>query len=228
MLAHHLTMSSDIDTNSEIIQITFESSESSNWRLPECVWLDYKTQLINDDSNGEFDDITVIDKLASVFQQNKRNNHDLIWRNDNSLLTGLNSTHITCQFKVISGGIFTVLIRSNEGSIVQFSLSSNNVPIRSLITVLISFALCIVSLTFTLFKKDVQLRPIRLAIIMTFILNGLIMFTLKKLTVSFVSFVFQALFFNCVSNTVSPSKQVDIEAHLNILFRHTVYSGICC
>ncbi|KAE9550699.1 hypothetical protein FO519_006082, partial [Halicephalobus sp. NKZ332] len=187
VLLNHAT-ATEVNFDPEIFQISFEIDESLGWRLPECVWLDYESQLNSENQDQGKNEVGVIEKLGSILRgdfKNKKSDSGLLkWRTDRGMLIGLNNSHVVCQYSAISGGIFTVLIRNSEGSIVKFSLASGDVPLFSMISVIISFIFCFVSLSLTLFKKDIKLRFIRSALIFSFIGNMIVLFVIRKMTLS--------------------------------------------
>ena len=190
VLINHAT-ATEVNFSPEIFQVTFEINKDHGWRLPECVWLDYDSGLISQNIDLEKNEINVIEKLTSIlsgeFRGQKSDSEFLRWKTDRGVLIGLNNSHVVCQYNMISRGIFTVLIRDSEGSIVRFSLTSSDIPLFSTVAVIISFILCIISLSLTLFKKNIKLRFIRSALIFSFIGNMIIFFVTRKMTVSTVS-----------------------------------------
>uniref|UniRef100_A0AC34PUQ4 Uncharacterized protein n=1 Tax=Panagrolaimus sp. JU765 TaxID=591449 RepID=A0AC34PUQ4_9BILA len=177
VLVHHLT-AAQIENYPETIQITFETDAEFSWQLPECVWLDYDSSLSSKNNGNE--QLGIMEKLTNVFQS-KTGKGPLGWRNDGTLLIGLNNTHVICQYHVVHGGIFSVISRSTEGSLAKFPLSGNRMTFISALVTVISLALCLVSLFLTLFKRS-NLKLIRATVIFSFTLNILVYFVIRKMT----------------------------------------------
>lgn len=191
VLVSHLT-AAEPEFHAEVIQVTFKSDDGIGWRLPECVWLDFESDLLAQHGLMASREYGVIEKLSNVFKNDwsKAENTKLQWRSDHAVLIGLNSTHITCQYHLIAGGIFTVLVKS-DGNAIQFSLYSGGMPLTSPLLTLLSLLLCIGSLLLVLLRRHVKIRFIRALIILSFILNAVTLFTTQKITMSTVSsFIF--------------------------------------
>lgn len=190
VMINHAT-ATEVNFSPEIFQVAFEINKDHGWRLPECVWLDYDSGLSSKNMDSEKNEINVIERLTNILRGDVRNKNPdsefLRWRSDRAVLIGLNNSHVVCQYNMISRGIFTVLIRDTEGSIVKFSLASGDISLFSTIAVIISFIFCFIALSLTLFKKNIKLRFIRSALIFSFIGNMIIFFIVRKMTFSTVS-----------------------------------------
>uniref|UniRef100_A0A914YDA7 Uncharacterized protein n=1 Tax=Panagrolaimus superbus TaxID=310955 RepID=A0A914YDA7_9BILA len=184
ILVSHLT-AAEPELHPEIIQITFKSDDGMGWRLPECVWLNFESDLLAQHGLMASKEYGVMEKLSNVFKTDwsKAENTKLQWRSDHAVLIGLNSTHITCQYHLVAGGIFTVLVKS-DGNAIQFSLYSGGMPLTSPLLTAFSLLLCIGSLLLVLLRRHVKIRFIRVLIILAFIFNATILFTTQKITMS--------------------------------------------
>uniref|UniRef100_A0A7E4VR33 Protocadherin Fat 1 n=1 Tax=Panagrellus redivivus TaxID=6233 RepID=A0A7E4VR33_PANRE len=187
VMVHHLT-AAEADPQPETIQVTFASGDVVGWRLPECVWLDFDSQLLASNGADESKENGVFDKLTYAFKSDifspEPKGKSLQWRNDHATLIGLNNTHVTCQYSLVSGGIFTVLIKPDSGSIIQFSLYSGEIPLTSPLLAAISMFFCVMALLVALFRQHLQTRIIRCTIILAFIFNLTVMFVTQKITIT--------------------------------------------
>ncbi|KAH7724709.1 Cadherin domain containing protein [Aphelenchoides avenae] len=158
-----------------LIQVTFPIDHETEWKFPECVTL-HSTPADGSEEEPSQQQATRRHKPSS-YQ----------WRSGGGTLIGLNRTHAVCQFVLddAGSGIFTVLVRPDQGALMQFSRISE-VPYTAPLSAAFAVFLCILSLVSAIFRHGVRTRFFRCALICAYMLNASCLFVLQRLTVSSV------------------------------------------
>ncbi|KAI6229219.1 hypothetical protein M3Y95_00508200 [Aphelenchoides besseyi] len=165
------TSSSTFDDS---FQLIYTLDVDVGWKYPECVRAETISPIIG--RRTEFFDG---DFPTATFE----------WTSRDGQLIGLNRSHATCQFVVgnpttnSNGGIFTVLIKPDNGALIQFALT-NKLPYTAPLTAAFALFLCLLSLLATLFRADVHMRLIRFSFILSFMLSSAVLFILQKISFS--------------------------------------------
>ncbi|KAI6226363.1 hypothetical protein M3Y99_01296100 [Aphelenchoides fujianensis] len=158
----------------ESVHLVHPLDVDAGWKYPECAQADTSTSII-----GRRTDFFDGDFPTATFE----------WTQRGGLLIGLNRTHATCQFTIETtkggggGGIFTILIKPDNGALIQFALA-NNLPYTAPLSAAFACFLCLLSLLATLFRNDVHMRLIRFSFILSFMLSSGVLFALQKITLS--------------------------------------------
>uniref|UniRef100_A0A0K0EWQ0 Flamingo-like protein FMI-1 (inferred by orthology to a C. elegans protein) n=1 Tax=Strongyloides venezuelensis TaxID=75913 RepID=A0A0K0EWQ0_STRVS len=149
------------------INIAFPIKSHGNWKNYECVRLvNGKTYTINGFSNWNIHDI------------------NSSWSNENSLMIGLNSTHVVCQFT--GSGIFSILGETVNGFQIQLTSNIGEMPYVhetcGILTMLGSTA----SLILLFFLKNIDQRGIKTVIVTGYIFNILTVLLIPRINYSSV------------------------------------------
>jgi hypothetical protein len=112
------------------------------------------------------------------------------WTTRGSSLIGLNQSHATCQFTVDSdelSGIFALQIKPDSGALIKFALA-NQLPYTAPLSAAFALFLCLLALLATLVRAGVQMRLIRFAFVLSFILSSAVLFLLQRVAMNSVGF----------------------------------------
>uniref|UniRef100_A0A0K0EGQ1 Cadherin n=1 Tax=Strongyloides stercoralis TaxID=6248 RepID=A0A0K0EGQ1_STRER len=149
------------------INVAFPIKSHGNWKNYECVRL-----------------VSGILYGTHGFSSWNINDINSSWTNENSLMIGLNSTHVVCQFT--GSGIFSVISDTVNGFQIHLTNNISSIPYFHEVCGIITLLGSLISLILLLFLKNVDHRGIKTIIVFGFIINIIAILLMPRINYSSV------------------------------------------